>query len=198
MPPQWWTVFPQYRQRSQQMLRAGASSAQQLLERQQQRVDTAAIPQGATALIHQGASSGMGLPQLVQQHGQEAHDQEHPRQHDLAQRAHALRRVLQPGVRSILKGSQPPAGLGPGWIEPSQQVPGALLANSDPTSARVPRRVQFQLVEHAASGPLGGESPKEGTTRSSGSSEVQQHSCEEALGSAVGDHMNCSIRQQPR
>ncbi|KAL4425787.1 hypothetical protein ABPG75_009803 [Micractinium tetrahymenae] len=168
LPPQWWAVFPQYRHRSQQ-LRTAASSPAQL---QQPGAEAAAMPPGATALTPQAADTEQRMQQTVQpQHGQE---QQGLQQQPSAQQARALRRVQQPGVRSILKGSQP--GLDPEWGEPSQQLPGVLLVGSDPTSARGPRRVQFQLPGEAPGGSDDGEAMEEDAGGSGDGSQAPQHS----------------------
>ncbi|KAL4445814.1 hypothetical protein ABPG77_009013 [Micractinium sp. CCAP 211/92] len=133
--------------------------------------------------------------QMSQQHGRE---QEQEQQHPSTQQARALRRIEQPGVRSILKASQPP-GVEPTWGEASQQLPGVLLGGSDPTSTRVPRRVQFQLPEQAASGSLAGAAIDEDAGDNGGSSQAQHSHInqQEAGGSAaVGDMQHSKAKSR--
>lgn len=193
LPPQWWAVFPQYRQRSAQLLGAGPSPALQHL----QQADGATSPHGAAAVTPPQAASltEQRTQQMSQQHGRE---QEQEQQHPSTQPARALRRIEQPGVRSILKASQPP-GVEPTWGEASQQLPGVLLVGSDPTSTRVPRRVQFQLPEQAASGSLAGAAIDEDAGDNGGSSQAQHSHInqQEAGGSAaVGDMQHSKAKSR--
>ncbi|KAI7844372.1 hypothetical protein COHA_002170 [Chlorella ohadii] len=154
LPHQWWACFPQYRRKQRHDARDGepeAAAAATAGGAEAAAEPWAATIAAAAAAIMAAAGTSPGLTPASQA----------PYQPVIGGRRQpqALRRLQappQPGVRSILKGSQEQP-LDDEW-------PGASQAQQAPGSGRAARRVQFQLPH----------SPSAGAARERGSQQQQQ------------------------